>query len=370
VRVLLDVSAIPARPVGAGRYVVELTRHLAGVPDPELTLLCRRADRERWTHLNPAATTLAAAPDRRPARVAWEQLRGHVQAADAGADLWHGPHYTLPRRLDRPAVVTVHDLTFFDHPEWHEPVKVRFFRRAIADAVRRAAAVVAVSDATADRLRALLQPDAPVVVAPHGLAHERLTPHDPGDDAARLRRLGVDAPYVAFVGTLEPRKDVPTLVAAFATVAARRPDLRLVLAGPDGWGVVAVREAVAAHGVATRVVRLGYVPEDALAALYRRAAVVAYPSLDEGFGLPALEALACGAPLVTTSTTPFAAAMGDAALVVPPADPDAVAGALERVLSDPALAGRLRAAGPPIAAGFTWDRSVAAHLDAYRRAAA
>jgi glycosyltransferase involved in cell wall biosynthesis len=370
VRVLLDVSAIPARPVGAGRYVEELTRHLAGLAEPELTLLCRRSDGARWTALHPRAATRNVAPDGRPARVAWEQLRGHLQAVDAAADVWHGPHYTLPRRLDRPAVVTVHDLTFFDHPEWHEPVKVRFFRHAIADAVRRARAIVAVSEATAARLRAVLAPDAPVTVAPHGLAHQRLSPHDPGDDGARLRRLGVDAPYVAFVGTLEPRKDVPTLVAAFAAVAARRPDLRLVLAGPDGWGVAAIREAVAAHRIATRVVRLGYVDEAALAALYRGAAAVAYPSLDEGFGLPGLEALACGAPLVTTSSTPFAAALADAALVVPPADPDAVADALERVLTDAEVADRLRAAGPPLAAGFTWERSLAAHLEAYREAAA
>ncbi len=148
----------------------------------------------------------------------------------------------------------------------------------------------------------------------------------------------------------------------------RRPDLRLVLAGPDGWGTAAVRTAIAEHGVATRVVRVGYLAEDDLAALMRRATAIAYPSLGEGFGLPVLEALACGTPVVTTSTTPFAAQLAGAALVVPPSDPAALAGALEAAIDDPATADRLRAAGPPVAAGFTWQRSVDAHLAAYRAA--
>jgi glycosyltransferase involved in cell wall biosynthesis len=368
VRLLLDVSAIPARPVGAGRYVVELTRHLADRSDPEVALLARRHDAQRWAGWHPRARVLPAAPDRRPARVVWEQLRGEAARRTAAVDVWHGPHYTLPRGLAGPAVVTVHDLTFFDHPEWHEPVKVRFFRHAIAAAVRRADAVVAVSDATAARLQELLAPTAPIVVAPHGLAHQRLGPDDPGDDLDRLRRIGVDPPYVAFVGTLEPRKDVPSLVAAFARVAATRPELRLVLAGPDGWGTAAVRSAIADHHVATRVVRVGYLADGELAALVRQAAVVAYPSLGEGFGLPALEALACGTPLVTTETTPFADRIGDGAVVVPPADPPALAEAIAAVLDDPARAAQLRARGPAIAAEFTWERSVDAHLVAYRTA--
>jgi glycosyltransferase involved in cell wall biosynthesis len=365
VRLLLDVSAIPARPVGAGRYVVELTRHLAGRADPAVTLLARRHDADRWSRWHPSARVLPLAPDARPARVAWEQLRGESARRTAGVDVWHGPHYTLPRGLAGPAVVTVHDLTFFDHPELHEAMKVRFFRRAITEAARRADALIAVSDATAERLHDLLAPTAPVVVAPHGLDHERLGPVDPGDDDERRRRLGVDQPYVAFVGTLEPRKDVPALVAAFARLAPARPDLRLVLAGPDGWGTAAVRAAIAEHGVATRVGRVGYLADADLAALMRGAAALAYPSLGEGFGLPVLEALACGTPVVTTSTTPFAARLADAALVVPPSDPVALAGALEAALDDAATMDRLRAAGPPLAAGFTWDRSVEAHLQAY-----
>jgi len=152
-------------------------------------------------------------------------------------------------------------------------------------------------------------------------------------------------------------------------MAPARPDLRLVLAGRDGWGAVAVRDAAAASGVTTRILRPGWFPGDALPALYRQSEAVGYPSLEEGFGLPALEALACGAALVTTTGSAMAEVVGDAAVLVPPADPAALAGALARVLDDPDLAARLRHAGPVQAAPYTWEASVERHLAAYRLAA-
>ncbi len=154
--------------------------------------------------------------------------------------------------------------------------------------------------------------------------------------------MGVSPPYVAFVGTLEPRKDVPTLVAAFARLAEGHPDLRLVLAGGRGWGATQVGRAIVDHRVATRVIVTGYVADACVAPLLRGAAVVAYPSLEEGFGLPALEALACGAPLVTTTGSALEEVTGDAALLVGPGDVEALAAALEAAL-EPETGGRLRA---------------------------
>ncbi len=184
----------------------------------------------------------------------------------------------------------------------------------------------------------------------------------------RSARHGITTPYIAFASTIEPRKDVPTLVRAFARIASAHPDLRLVVAGGDGWGVVAARAAIAGSGVATRILRPGYVDDATLGALFRRAEVIAYPSLFEGFGMPALEALASGTPLVTTSGSSLDEVVGDAGLLVPPADPDALARALTTVLDEPAVAARLRHAGPARAAEFTWERSVDAHVEAYGRA--
>jgi glycosyltransferase involved in cell wall biosynthesis len=370
VRLLLDVSAVPARPGGAGVYTARLAEALDRLGTCELHLLARRGDGGRWSRLAPGAAVHAVVPGARPVRLAWEQVRAPGLAARLGIDVWHGPHYTVPLRLRVPAVTTIHDLTFFDHPEWHQRSKVAFFRRMIPAGVGRAAAIVAVSGATARAIDEVLEPAAPVLTIAHGVDHDRFRPGPAGDrdDLAVLDPLGVRPPYVAFVGTVEPRKAVPTLVEAFARLAGDHSDLRLVLAGADGWGTEDARAAIAASGVATRIVRVRWVPDHALPALLRQAAAVAYPSHEEGFGLPALEALACGAPLVTTAESPMAEVAGAAALLVPAGNAGALAWALNRVLTDPEVADRLRRGGPAAAAPYTWETSARLHLDAYRLA--
>jgi glycosyltransferase involved in cell wall biosynthesis len=285
----------------------------------------------------------------------------------------------MPERSSVPAVVTIHDLSFFEAPRWHERSKVLLFRRAIRVAARRAASVVCPSRITADELARWCRVDAQVFVAPHGVDTVRFRPDEPspGFDADRLGRLDprlVDGrPWLLFVGTIEPRKDVPTLVAAFARVADRHPDALLVLAGGAGWGAAAVEGAIASSGAADRVLRTGYVDDEVVPPLLRRATAVVYPSLYEGFGLPALEALACGAPLVTSSGTAMEEVAGGAAVLVSPGDVAALADAV-----DAELAGRSsgaadgtdrRARGLAIAGEHTWARSAALHLDAYRHAA-
>ncbi|HYH48467.1 MAG TPA: glycosyltransferase family 1 protein [Acidimicrobiia bacterium] len=351
-------------------YTCRLAAALDRLGECEMHLLARRGDAGRWHDLAPGATVRAVVPPPRPARLAWEQARAPALASRLKVDVWHGPHYTVPLRLGVPGVTTIHDLTFFDHPEWHERSKVLFFRRMIPASAARAAAIVAVSSATAEAIQETLEPAAPVLTIAHGVDHDRFHPAPLGapPDLAMLDPLGVTPPYVAFVGTIEPRKAVPTLVEAFSRVAGDHPGLRLVLAGADGWGTEDARAAIAASGVATRIVRVRWVPDQALPALLRQAAAVAYPSLEEGFGLPALEALACGAPLVTSAESPMADIAGPAALVVPPGNAGALAWALNRVLTDAELAARLRQEGPRSAAPYTWEASARLHLDAYRLA--
>ncbi|MGH9006985.1 MAG: glycosyltransferase [Acidimicrobiales bacterium] len=370
-RVSLDATAIPARAAGAGQYALAVASALDARDDLSLSIVTRRGDVERWARRAPSARVVAVAPRPRPLRLAWEQIGLPRRLRHLGVEVHHGLHYTMPERTQLPVVVTVHDLTYFDHPEWHEPAKVRVFRRAIRVAARRAAAVVCVSEPTAERFRELCDPTSPIVVAPHGIDASRFTMAEPspGADARALIGLGIDGdrPIVVFVGTLEPRKGVGLLIDAFDRVAGHHPDAVLVLAGQPGWGDQRTALDTSAHR--DRIVVTGYVPDDAVPALLRRAAAVAYPSLDEGFGLPALEALACGAPLVTTAGTPMAALAGDAALLVPAGDADALAGALDQLLAgDPGAAVR-RPAGLARVAGLTWERSAACHVEAYRIAA-
>jgi glycosyltransferase involved in cell wall biosynthesis len=379
--VSLDVSATPARPAGAGRYIVELARALAERDDLSLTLVTRGHDTARWRQLAPSARLLPLVPSARPMRLAYERLvlAGRLRAAaQPPLEVHHGPHYTLPggslRGLGK--VVTIHDMTFFDHPEWHEKAKVPFFRKAIKQAAKRANVLICVSELTAERLRSILAPSVEVTVVPHGADLAKFRPPTGGaDDEAdgnALRTLGLDprGRFIFQLGTAEPRKGLAHLVRAFDEVAASDPEVRLVLAGLAGWGGGELQAALDASTYPDRIHRLGWVDEDQLPALLRRAAVVAYPSVEEGFGMPVLEAMACGAPIVTSAGTSMAELAGETAWTCPPAQPERLAATLLAVLrSSPAEKAARARAGIARAGTYTWARSAQSHAAAYRRAA-
>ena len=273
----LDVSAVPARPGGAGYYTMALARGLAGRDDVGLTLVARRGDEERWrdagrrrrgarrgARLAAGPAGLRAAPPRVPC------------CAPLGVQVHHGPHYTMPARSPVPCAVTIHDCTFFDHPEWHLRSKAAFFRRAIRRAARHAGVLVCVSQVTEDRLRAVLRrAGAGRGGAARGrprAVHARASrPRGRTGPCSRALGVPVDRPLVAFVGTLEPRKGVVPLVAAFDQVADAHPDAVLVLGGQTGWGMAETERALAAARHPERIVRTGYLPDEAVPALLRQA---------------------------------------------------------------------------------------------------
>ena len=364
-RVALDVSAMPSRLAGAGRYVAELAQRLPQLTD--VTLVTRRGDVERWRSLS-SASVASPVPDGRASRLAYEALLLGRSAAARGADVWHAPHYTMPRTGKTPTVVTIHDLTFFTNPEWHEASKVAFFKRAISYASTHADVVVCVSDYTKTQLAQWAPTARPVVVAPHGVDLTRFRPDASG--ASLTEALPSTAPFILFVGTFEPRKGIDVLLEAFTHVAEKHLDVELWLAGQSGWGMAGAEQQLAQHPFASRIRRLGFVSDDLLPELYRRASVVAYPSRGEGFGLPVLEAMACGAVVVTSSDTVMAEVAGAAALYAPVGNSEGVAAAIESALtaSDEQRSHR-RAAAITQASTFTWERSIAQHLEAYDMAA-
>jgi glycosyltransferase involved in cell wall biosynthesis len=255
----------------------------------------------------------------------------------------------------------VNDLSFRSDPQWHPPERVAWMERRLPATLRQARRFVAISAFTKTEMVARLgiQPTR-IDVVPMGLSGD-FHPVAAAAAAPVLARFGLaDRAYVLAVSTLEPRKNFDRLLAAHTLLpAALRQLVPLVIAGGRGWGST-LDDATTAPHLADGTLRLpGFVSDDDLVALYARAAVVAYPSLYEGFGLPVLEAMACGTPLVVSNDSAVAETAGDAALLVDPRDPHAIAKGLRRVLEDDALADELRARGLAHAAGFTWGRMAA-----------
>lgn len=368
VRVALDVSAVPPRLAGAGRYVAELARRL---PSREVatTLVTRRDDTLRWHDWSPGSSIASVVPNARGSRLLYEAWLLGAGATAGSVDVWHAPHYTMPRRRTRPTVVTIHDLTFFTNPEWHERAKAPFFRRAIAYAARHADVLVSVSEYTARQLDSLVPHHAPVVVAPLGVDLERFALDDSSDsELLRAHQLPEDVPYLFFLGTIEPRKGLDVLLTAFDELAAQNPRLELWIAGQSGWGV-SLESLMDQCRHASRIRRLDFVDDGLLPALLRHSRAVVYPSRGEGFGLPVLEAMACGATVVTSSDTVMSEVADGTALLAPPGDPTQLGATIQVALNlgEHDRAQRARNARRR-AEHFTWDSSVAQHLKAYEMA--
>ena len=362
----LDVSAVPVQPAGAGRYIVELAQRLGHHLD--LELLSRSDDTQRWAAIAPAACLHGSVPTNRVLRLLYErELLGQSRVLKA-VDVWHSPHYTMPHRAGRPTAVTIHDLTFFTNPEWHEPAKARFFRQAIRYAAKHADVLISVSEFTAKLLREHVATDVPIVVAPHGVDLERFSTTGVQDDALfSAANLSNSTPFILFVGTLEPRKGLDVLLHAFSELARENDEIELWIAGQMGWGESNFAPLLDRHPVRNRIRKLGFVSDDLLPALLRRAEVVAYPSRGEGFGLPVLEAMACGASVVTSAKTVMAEIAGPTALYSTPGDAGELAQALGQAISEAPRSRKERTAAARLRAQrFTWDASIAQHLEAYR----
>jgi glycosyltransferase involved in cell wall biosynthesis len=370
-RVLVDATDVPTDRGALGRYVDGLIGALVGT-GVDLAVACQRADDERYARLAPGAKIVAGPVGlgHRSERHAWEQTGLPVVAEQVGADVIHMPNYSMPLRPGRPTVVTIHDLSFFTDPDRYSEINAVALMSATKTAARQAARLIVPSNATRDELVRVLSIDpGRIDVAHHGVDHRLFHRPDEVQVSRVTARLGLHGkPYVAFLGSLTPRKNAPALVSGWAAAVADLAEPpALVLAGGGGWSQE-LDKAVSGVPPHLRLIRPGYLPFADLPGFLGGAIVVAAPSRGEGFGLAVLEAMACGAPVLTTYRTSLPEVGGDAVAYTEP-DADSIAVTLRALLDHPERRTALSEAGYARAQDFTWAASAAAHVASYKRAA-
>lgn len=375
-RVTVDARFFGPAGTGLGRYTAELVRNLLLVdPTVELTLIV----------LNASGPALPRDPRVRlvPFPVRWYSVAEQVQLPAllkrTSADLYHFPHFNVPLTAPRPFVVTVHDLILHEFPTDRAttlgPTRYRLKRLAyrfiIRQALARAERVLTVTQTSAEAIRRRFPQAAGKVVMTYEGPSDLQPPHDDGDDRALVRALGVRPPFLLYVGNAYPHKNLELLLDALPVVRAQYPDVQLALVGATDFFHDRLRGTARAKGlrVGTEVVFPGFVSDRQLVALYRQASLYVFPSLAEGFGLPALEAMTFSLPVAAARASCLPEVLGDAAAYFDPYDPRAAAAVIARLLGPTDQRRTLIARGHAQVHRYSWRRLAAETLAVYRAVA-
>jgi glycosyltransferase involved in cell wall biosynthesis len=380
-KVGLDVSLVAGERAGGGQYALQLARALSCV-DPRVSYLLYPV----FYYIVHPEYPRAELPETGNMRVAFQDLLPRDVMAfwrpDASGmfkewllgpvDVVHSTTFCVPRFRMRPKrlVVTIYDLSFITHPDLHLPANVAHCLAGTRLAIEHADAIIAISEHTRrDLIERLAAPAERITVTP--LAHDAsfVRVADPRRLAAVRKRYRLPEHFILFLGALEPRKNLPRLIEAYATLPAElRRDVKLVVAGMSGWLNDSVHGRVGELGLEKSVHFAGYVHADDLSAVYSLATTLAYPSLYEGFGLPVLEAMASGCPVVASRVASLPEVGGDAAVYVEPRDVDAIRLALHDVVGDTERRREMRASGLALAGRFSYAATAVATLGAYEAA--
>jgi glycosyltransferase involved in cell wall biosynthesis len=357
VRIAIDARKL--HDYGIGTYVRNILRELARNDGGHTyVLLCRPQDAEALRAESPRFETLVEAAGNYSVQ---EQLTVPFDLWRARVDLFHAPHYVVSPLTPRPYVVTIHDCIHLRFPQYLPNRAAHLYARAMMTvAARRAKKILTVSHASKDDILHFLGvPSEKVEVIYNGL-DQRLAASPTPDEIARVRdRFMLTSPFVLYTGNIKPHKNVDRLIEAYASLRQRgHEDVKLLIIGEEISRFPNLRRLVHRHQLHGHVRFFGFVPDATLSVLYRLASVFVFPSLYEGFGLPPLEAMAAGVPVITSNVSSLPEVVGDAALLIDPLDPDAIAAAMARVLSEPALRADMVRRGYERAKAFSWTRAV------------
>lgn len=365
----LDGVPLQGKKSGVGHYTLELALALAAVaPEHEFELVSpgpfspipNTAPNLHFTNANARGLK----------RRYWWPIGLPLYCRRASFTLFHGTNFDLPYWTKCPRVVTIHDLSLLLFPQTHEEHLVRRARRVLPQAARKATAIITPSETVRREVCEHLGVSEAKVFAVPEAARACFYPAPSSETEPVRQRLGIEPEFILFVGTVEPRKNLLTLARAFAQIAKTRSRLQLVIAGQKGWLSDDLMAYLDQSGLRDRVLFTGHLSDDDLRALYSSCRLFVYPSLYEGFGLPLLEAMACGAPVVTSNVGSIVETVGDAARLISLTDTDELVQAINALLDAALERDRLSALGIEHAKKFSWQRTAAATWDIYQRALA
>ncbi len=365
----IDATALPPQPVGAGNYIIQLIRSLAEVDTTDEILVFVQESRQPLFNLTSMSNIKwEIVSDKNPSsRLVWEQVSLPRLIQLAGVDLLHSLHYTRPVNLPCASVVTIHDMTFFLYPQLHTPVKRLFFPRAIRSSVRRADALIAISESTRqDSIRILGIPPEKIHTVLLGVTEEFRIITDHHLLTEIRKRHNLPELFILYVGLVEPRKNLPMLIDAFKKLVDMGYQYDLVIVGRFGWMYERVLSRIEELGLRNQVHFTGYIPQQDLPMVYNLARVSVYPTHYEGFGLPALESMACGTPVITTAISSLPEIVGDAGILVPSGDESALLHAMVEVLNNATLHQQLSIEGLKRSKQFTWQRTARETMKEYQ----
>jgi glycosyltransferase involved in cell wall biosynthesis len=355
----IAIDARKLRDYGIGTYVRALVRHLSRIDtNTEYVLLCRRQD---CGIVDELGENFRAVIESSPAYSIREQFSVPMDLRREGITLFHAPHYVLPPLTPCKSVVTIHDCIHLRFPQYlPNKLGYAYARASLWAATHRASRVLTVSEASKrDILRYFRVPPQKIDVIYNAIDERFSQMPDPQEMSRVEERYQLHDPFILYAGNIKPHKNLERLIEAFHMLRKGGMDqVKLLIIGDEISKYATLRRAVHKYKLHKHVRFFGFVPDSTLAVLYRLAGVFVFPSLYEGFGLPPLEAMASGTPVITSNVSSLPEVVGDAALLIDPYEPEAIADAMHRVLTDGTLREDLRRKGLARAAGFSWDRSV------------
>ncbi|MFN2214366.1 MAG: glycosyltransferase family 4 protein [Anaerolineales bacterium] len=369
-RIGIDATALPPQPVGAGNYIIQLIRALVKANfDHQLVIYTQQHSPDLINLPADAEVEWRIVSDMTPGfRLVWEQTSFPGLIRRDKVNLLHSLHYTKPLRLQCASVVTFHDMTFFLYPQLHTRARRLFFPPMMKLSAKQADEIVTVSESTRRDVIRLLGVDPDKVSATQlGVDASFRVIDDLQAKKVIVTKYDLPEEFILYLGTIEPRKNLPLLMRAYRLLVDSGTRLKLILVGKYGWMYQEVFNLVSELNLEDMVRFTGYIPQDELPLVYNLASLFVYPTIYEGFGIPVLEAMACGVPVISSDIASLPEIVGEAGILVPAGDLGAYFSAMKLVTDDQDLRGKLIDQGKLRASEFSWERTAQLTQQVYQK---